>query len=274
MTTKKWITPAEAAEIYGRTPKYWRQQAIDGRVVSSKATGQYLLEVASIEAFLKGDPQPQAGREARQPEVSDDQKELDSIDTKFELEARRAGFMTGAAFTEAIKELKAGQEGLISRIDEYQPKFDEVDRLAEVRREVDVLVAKNKAEARENASERENIKRVKAKLQAQYDAWLKEKEAVAQQATNNDKLVNAILCIQNLVQTRQDHPERRAELEEWILNWLLRVIRVFGPVYKVKVASYPGDPKRKRYYREMLCRTKDGSDLPEQYALYEGVDNA
>ena len=274
MVTKKWIKPVEASQSYGNSAKYWRELAIKEKITSSKTTGQYLLEIASIEAFLRGEPQ--VSREAKQPGVSDDQKELDSIDTKLELEARRAGFMTGAAFTEAIKELKAGQEGLISRIDEYQPQFDEVDRLAEVRREVDVLVAKNQAEARENKSEQANIKRVKDKLQKQYEEFIKEREAVAQQSTNNDKLVNAILCIQNLVQTRQasNSSSRRAELEEWIKNWLLRIIRVYGPVYKVKVALYPGDEKRKGYYREMLCRTKDGSDLPEQYALYEGVDNA
>lgn len=269
MDTKKWITLKEVIAGYGHHREWWREKVRDGEIKANTESGTWLFERAAIEAYLRGEPQPQAIREARQP--SDDQKELDSIDTKFELEARRAGFMTGAAFTEAIKELKAGQEGLISRIDEYQPKFDEVDRLAEVRREVDVLVAKNKAEARENASERENIKRVKDKLQKQYEEFIKEREAVARQSTNNDKLANAILCIQNLVQTRQasNSSSRRAELEEWIQNWLLRIIRVYGPVYKVKVASYPGDPKRKGYYREMLCRTKDGSDLPEQYALYE-----
>ena len=277
MDNKKWIKPVEAEERYGNKAAYWRRMAIEEQITSSKATGQYLLEVASIEAFLRGEPQPQVSREVAS-EKPTERERLDEYKDRLEREALEAGYMSANDLRAKIKEVNEGSEALAQKVEEYEPKFAEADRLAGVRRELATAISENKAVTQENEAEQVNIKRVKARLQKQYDDFIKEKKEVAQKSTNNDKLVNAMLCIQNLVKDRQitQDSKERVELENEIQNWLLRITRVYGEVYKVRVEQYPDDPKRKGqgYYREMLSRTKDGSDLPEQYALYEGVDNA
>jgi len=274
----EYYTTKQVAELYKvgeATIVRWIKQ---GRFPHSKKSsgeyGNWLIPQCCVD-----DPDGKAHRQgaSRVSEPSEGEK-LQAYRDRLEREALEAGYMSANDLRAKIKEVNESSEALAQKVEEYEPKFAEADRLAGVRRELATAISENKAVTQENEAEQVNIKRVKARLQKQYDDFIKEKKEVAQKSTNNDKLVNAMLCIQNLVKDRQitQDSKERVELENEIQNWLLRITRIYGVVYKVRVEQYPNDPKRKGqgYYREMLSRTKDGSDLPEQYALYEGVDNA
>ncbi len=147
MTTKKWIIPAESAAIYGKTPRYWRDLAISGKIVSSKATGQYLLEVASIEALLRGESPAQ---ESTKPELPESQvaliKERDDLILKIE-----------------VKELKAKLAGIFT--------IDDQEKLAKDRIAVDLDSAKLPTKERAIEEARDELKAQRKDLKSDKDKW-------------------------------------------------------------------------------------------------------
>lgn len=131
---KKWMTIGEVVKVYGRNPSSWRKLAREGKVMH-KGTRKFLLQVASVEAYLGGGTGTEADNSP--DEKAELEKEIDLYDKRQEAESRRLGYPDFAKFKEErdslaarIADLEQGKEQVRQAEEAIKQREDRIDRKA------------------------------------------------------------------------------------------------------------------------------------------------